>query len=90
MHEWINALYFTLFKNIYEYVTFFSCKNSEPKSSTPKSNVSLERYIPLSTPVVRSLLGKGEIYKEWNKMIEETAYHVLSLSTFETKGITSA
>lgn len=26
MQEWIHALYFTLFKNIYEYVTFFPVK----------------------------------------------------------------
>lgn len=32
-----------------------------------------------------SLLEKGELYKEWDKMIEETAYYVLSVGNFETK-----
>lgn len=47
----------------------------------------LKGIIPSYSPVIRSLLEKGEIYKEWDKMIEETAYHVLSVGNFETKGI---
>lgn len=47
--------------------------------------MSLERYIPSYSLVIRSLLEKGELYKEWDKMIEETAYYVLSVGNFETK-----
>jgi hypothetical protein len=30
-----------------------------------------------------------EIYREWGGMIEETAYHVLAVGEFETRGIHS-
>lgn len=87
MYEWINVLYFILFKNIYEYVMFFFCKNLELKLLILKFNVFFERYILWNIFVVRFLLGKGEIYKEWNKMIEEIVYYVLSFGIFEIKGI---
>lgn len=45
MYEWINVLYFILFKNIYEYVMFFFCKNLELKLLILKFNVFFERYI---------------------------------------------
>ncbi|XP_061170969.1 uncharacterized protein LOC133180470 [Saccostrea echinata] len=67
--------------------TSFESSAESRKPSKPTSTESLEQYIPSYSPVVRSLLEKGEIYKEWDKMIEETAYHVLSVGNFETKGI---
>lgn len=48
-------------------------------SPTPISNVSLKRYIQSYTPVVNILLAKEEINKEWDEMMEETAYQVLVL-----------
>lgn len=47
---------------------------------------SFEKYIPSFSPVIRSLLEKGEVYKEWDRFVEETAYHVLAIGDFETRG----
>ncbi|XP_061185210.1 uncharacterized protein LOC133193269 [Saccostrea echinata] len=47
----------------------------------------VEMYVPAYSPVIVSLLDSGEIMKEWDKFIEETAYHVLSVGNFESRGL---
>ncbi|XP_062578362.1 uncharacterized protein LOC134240278 isoform X3 [Saccostrea cucullata] len=47
----------------------------------------VEMYVPAYSPLIVSLLASGEIMKEWDKFIEETAYHVLSVGNFESRGL---
>lgn len=45
-------------------------------------------FIPTYSPLIKELLSKGEIYKEWDKFVEETAYFILSRpAKFESRGM---
>lgn len=36
--------------------------------------------------MIQTLLQTGEIYKEWDRFVEETAYHVLAVGDFSSRG----
>ena len=57
------------------------------QQTTPKP---LELYIPDYSASVKKLLQSGEIKKEWDKFVEETAYHVLAIGEFSTRGLYQA
>ena len=43
-------------------------------------------FFPQYSNAIRSLLGNGKIMQEWDKFIEETAYHILALDLpFDSK-----
>lgn len=45
-------------------------------------------FIPTYSPLIKELLSKGEIFKEWDKFVEETAYFILSRpAKFESRGM---
>ena len=51
-------------------------------------NIALPDFItlPKYSSTVQSLLDAGKILQEWDKFVEETAYHILALPyKFETK-----
>jgi hypothetical protein len=54
----------------------------------PCTQSDLSAFIPTYSPIIKNLLEKGEIFKEWDKFIEETAYFILSRPMkFESRGI---
>ena len=55
--------------------------------SKQKSAFTMDAYLPKYSAAIQMLLKSGEIHKEWEKFIEETAYHVLSVGEFETRGV---
>lgn len=45
-------------------------------------------FIPTYSPLIKELLSKGEIFKEWDKFVEETAYFILSRpAKLESRGM---
>lgn len=52
-----------------------------PAAPLPSGDIELPKY----SVAIQALLDKGNIMPEWDKFIEETAYHVLSLGEFNTK-----
>lgn len=52
-----------------------------PAAPFPSGDIELPRY----SVAIETLLDKGNIMPEWDKFIEETAYHVLSLGECNTK-----
>lgn len=61
--------------------------NSEISSSAERTCISIESYIPDYSKPIKKLLHDGDIYKEWDRFVEETAYHVLSVGNFTSRGI---
>jgi hypothetical protein len=52
-----------------------------PAAPLPSGDIEL----PIYYVAIDALLDEGNIMPEWDKFIEETAYHVLSFSEFKTK-----
>lgn len=54
-----------------------------------KGDIDIEQFIPQYSTAIQFLLDSGDILKDWNKFIEETAYHILSKTNiiFNTRDI---
>ena len=52
-----------------------------PVAPLPSRDIELPKY----SVAIQALLDKGNIMPEWDKFIEETAYHVLSFGEFNSK-----
>ncbi|XP_062579740.1 uncharacterized protein LOC134241733 [Saccostrea cucullata] len=47
---------------------------------------SIDSYLPKYSAIVQGLLENGNIHNEWERFIEETAYHVLAVGEFNSRG----
>ncbi|KAK3097051.1 hypothetical protein FSP39_005919 [Pinctada imbricata] len=60
---------------------------SQEHKPLPGPSCDLASFIPTYSPLISDLLKTGEINKEWDKFIEETAYYLAGKGNFETRGI---
>lgn len=52
----------------------------------PLDDISI--FIPTYSPHIESLLQRGEVFKDWDKFIEETAYFIISRpEKFQSRGL---
>lgn len=63
--------------------TFTESPVELPKEATVKP---IDSYVPKYSSMIQTLLQTGEIYKEWDRFVEETAYHVLAVGDFSSRG----
>ncbi|XP_062615241.1 uncharacterized protein LOC134276974 [Saccostrea cucullata] len=65
-----------------------SSSKTEDVYSQDQNYADPSTFIPAYSPMIKDLLIKEEIFKEWDKFIEETAYFILSRpAKFESRGL---
>ncbi|XP_071132931.1 uncharacterized protein [Mytilus edulis] len=63
-------------------------KSKESETTVPSCQITkpLELYVPSFSSSIKHLLETGKIQSEWDKFIEETAYHVQSVGGMISRG----